>query len=422
MPFEESRLVNKPDLNRRRFLAQSGAAITVSALLGTRESGATEAEDDSGKSTADKLISGKDARLIVHVPAPPEIETPLALLRESRITPVSLLFVRTNQPMEGAGTIEPMAAKDWKIEIAGLRTGPAQIAAADLAALPQIEVELVLQCSGNGRAMFSQAAPAKGAQWQAGAMGNVRFAGVLLSKVFEHWKIQPGDQARFLTAEGRDAPAKREDPDFEHSIPLADALDRTFLALRLNGEPIPAVHGGPVRLITPGYYATMNVKWLSRLRLEAGETKNYHQVGRYRTPKEQLKPGAPFTSTLENSDANWRMRVKSVIFSPLDGDKVPAGKVTVSGVAYNDGSAAIESVLVSRAPDGPWFAAKLETSTSPYAWQHWTAELELPRGEQQIFARATDAQGRSQPMTPAVDWNPAGYACHGAHSIRVNVE
>jgi len=408
------------DIHRRRFLQQSGAAIAAGSLVATHATSTAAAPDN--KPTADKLIAGKDARLIVHIAEPPEIETPLALLRESRITPASLLFVRSNQPMPGAETLAPLPSKDWKIQIAGPRSGPAEIALADLAKLEQVEVELVLQCSGNGRAMLSAAAPAKGAQWQAGAMGNVRFRGVPLTKVFEHFRIKPSEQARFLTAEGRDAPAKSGEPDFEHSIPLDDALARSLLALELNGEPLPAAHGGPVRLVTPGYYATMNVKWLSRLRFEAGETANYHQVGRYRTPKEPLTPGDKFTSTLDNSDANWRMRVKSTIFAPLDGEQLTPGKHKISGVAFGDGSAQIESVLVATSPAGPWQAAKIEPSDSPYAWQHWSIELDLPKGKQQIIARATDAQGRSQPLSAAADWNPAGYAYRGASTITVVVQ
>jgi hypothetical protein len=48
-------------------------------------------------------------------------------------------------------------------------------------------------------------------------------------------------------------------------LPLADALEKSIFALKLNGELLPGVHGGPVRLVTPGIYGTMHVKWLRRL-------------------------------------------------------------------------------------------------------------------------------------------------------------
>ena len=402
---------------RRRFLRQSLSAIAGGSFL---ISGAAQrvlfAADEP--LTAATLVRGKDARLIVQGADPIELETPLALLREQSITPKSLLFVRNNQVLAGANTLAPPDVGNWTVELAGLLNRSATITVKDLQAMPQVEHEMVLQCSGNGRTMFSEVAPAKGAQWQCGAMGNVRFRGVPLAKALEKLDVQPAADANFLTAEGKDAPAKAGEADFEHSIPLVDALARSILALSLNGEPLPAVHGGPVRLVTPGYYATMNVKWLTRLRFEVTETSNHHQVRRYRTPKEPLAPGSEFTCDLTNSDANWRMRTKSVIFSPQTGEQVTAGRIEVRGVAWNDGAARIESVDVG-IDDGTWHTARIKPSDSPYAWQPWTAMLYLPRGEHRISARATDSLGRSQPLSAAAHWNPSGYACNAVHTVKV---
>jgi len=409
--------MNYSRVDRRRFLSRT-ASVAVGGV--GISAGCFPSRIAHAAPGAAELIPGKDARLIVHNANPAEIETPLALLAENAITPAALLFVRNNQHLDDSHHLGPIASNDWRIEIAGQVEKQASISLLELARLEQIEHELVLQCSGNGRAMFSLAAPAKGAPWSCGAMGNVRFAGVPLAKVFEHLQLKIDPRAQFVTAAGRDAPAKPGEADFEHSIPLDDALARSIIALRMNGEPIPAIHGGPVRLVTPGYYATMNVKWLGQLRLEAQETANYHQVGRYRTPKIPLQPGSEFTSTLANSDPNWRMRVKSVIFAPLDGARVPPGPTEVRGVAWNDGSAKIETVLVTSSTDRPWQRAVVE-SASPYAWQPWRITLDMPAGEQLIMARAIDADGRSQPLSPAAHWNPAGYAFNGVHLVNVIV-
>jgi DMSO/TMAO reductase YedYZ molybdopterin-dependent catalytic subunit len=371
--------------------------------------------------TAANVITGKDPRLIVHSAEPAELETPLALLREHSITPDALLFVRNNQSLSGAMNLLPLEAGGWPVEITGLVERPGSINVSQLSQMQQIEQELVLQCSGNGRAMFSAAAPAKGAQWQCGAMGNVRFGGVPLVKVLDRLGLKIDPRARFVTAEGRDAPAKAGDPDFEHSIPLEDALSRSFVALTMNGAPIPAAHGGPVRLVTPGYYATMNVKWLGRLRFEETETANYHQVRRYRTPREPIPVGSEFTYGLQNSEPNWRMRTKSVIFAPLEGERVAAGDVDIRGVAWNDGATPIETVLVSTGNDMAWRPARIVTAGGPYAWQHWSLTLDLQPGEYRLSARAVDALGRTQPLSPAAHWNPAGYAFNGVHSVKVIV-
>ena len=278
----------------------------------------------------------------------------------------------------------------------------------------------MLQCSGNGRAWFARSVKAEGAQWKNGAMGNVVFKGVPLKAALEHCGAQIRDDADYLAAEGKDTPAKEGD-DFEHSIPLDVALQRSILALSMNGEPIPKVHGGPVRLVTPGYYGTMNVKWLSKLRFEAEESKNHHHVGRYRTPLKPIKPGSEFKSTLANSEANWDMRIKSVIFAPQEGAKVSAGQVEIRGVAWNDGQTKIEAVEVSTDNGQSWRRAQLTHPKSPYAWHPWKLTLKLPAGKHRVLSRAIDVTGRAQPLDGAIGWNPAGYAWNGADLVNVEV-
>lgn len=404
-------------MRRREFLIHSAGLAAGAAILS--RSPVSDAADKAPD--ASRLITGKDPRLIVHNADPFEIETPLTLLRESNITPVNVLFVRNNQSLPDSATLKPPSDQAWNVELTGLVNQPASIAVEQLKQMDQVERELVLQCSGNGRASFSQAAPAKGAPWQCGAMGNVIFKGVPLSAIVERLKLKVSRDAQFVTAEGRDTPSKPQDADFEHSIPLADALDRSLLALSLNGEPISAVHGGPVRLVTPGYYATMNVKWLGRLRFEARETDNYHQVGRYRTPRTPIKPGSEFSYGLENSDANWRMRTKCVILSPLEGDTVHAGDCEVRGVAFNDGAAPLESVAVSCDGGAVWQQAELVQNKSLYGWSHFKMSVRLPPGKARIAARAIDRLGRTQPLDGQIHWNPAGYAWNGVQFVNLTV-
>lgn len=406
-------------INRRHFL-QSTAATTVGAAL----AGHTAWADDASAKlpSADAFIAGKDPRLIVHNAKVGEIETPLVLLREERITPKALLFVRNNQVLPGTLTTDPAAAGKWRVELSGLIDKPRTVAVSELAKLPQDEHEVVLQCSGNGRAFFSRTAKADGAQWQHGAMGNVVFKGVPLQGLLDHLGAELDAEAQFVTAEGADKPDKAGAADFEHSLPLEDVLERSILALEMNGEPIPRVHGGPVRLVTPGFYGTMHVKWLSRLRFEAEESTNHHHAGRYRTPLRPIEPGSKFTSTLENSEPNWNMRIKSAIFSPREGEQVTAGKVTVRGVAWNDGTAQIESVEVSVDAGQTWRRAELTRPESPYAWHDWNLVLELSPGKQTILSRAIDVLGLAQPLDGSIYWNPAGYAWNGVDAVEVAVD
>lgn len=412
-------------LPRRDFLAlAAGAAGAGVALGGLNRRGAAAADPPpAGAQTplpsAAELVPGKDPRLIVYSAKPLEIETPLELLREQRITPKQLLFVRNNQALADSNTLQPIRDDDWRIDLTGLVEYPRQISVARLRAMPQTECEMVLQCSGNGRAFFSKLAHCDGSQWRHGAMGNVKFRGVRLRDVIDALAPHIDPAARFVTAEGRDDAASPQAADFEHSIPLADALARSIVALELGGEALPAVHGGPVRLVTPGYYGTMHVKWLGRLRFEAEETFNHHQVRRYRTPYEPIEPGSKFDYGRENSEPNWRMRVKCVIFSPADRAELPAGRTTIAGVAFNDGAVAIQSVDLTTDGGRTWRRAELTVPDSRYAWYPWRIELELPPGEHEIVARATDALGRSQPLDASLQWNPAGYAFSAADRLSV---
>jgi sulfite oxidase len=403
----------------RRRLIQSGIAF---AALGGLRSQSIFAQAAKDSTTADQLIAGKDRRLRVLNPAKTgfEIETPLELLRNEKLTPAELLFVRNNQQPDWAATIEPAPAGPWKVEIGGLIEFPRTISLDELKALPQVEHELVLQCSGNGRAMFNSAAPVKGAAWTYGAMGNVRFKGPTLQSVFEKFDVRPHTSAKFITAEGAELPGKPGTADFEHSLPLEETLSRAIVATELNGKPLPAVHGGPLRLVTPGYYGTMHVKWLSRLRLEAQESVNHNQVKRYRTPREVLKPGDTFDYRLDNSDAHWRMKIKSVIFAPAHDATARSGKLVASGVAWNDGTSLIDAVEISLDNGQSWRRAELERA-GRYAWQRWQLPLDLAKGKHTIISRAVDTLGNTQPLDGSIAWNPDGYVWNGADRATVEV-
>lgn len=403
-------------IDRRDFLKWSGAAGIAAWNLWSpgRLTAAAPAPN------AADLIEGKSAALQVLTETPLVIETPLELLGQSQITPKQLLFVRNHLELPGSRTLKPLSASDWKIELTGLIDRPQILTAETLSQWAQTSHEMVVQCSGNSRSLFSLAAPTKGTQWGRGGMGNVRFTGVPLVTVLEKLGVQVAPQAKFVAAEGRDQP-KAGQADFEHSLPLDEVLRKSMLALQMNDEPIPAIHGGPVRLVTPGYFGTMHVKWLSRLRFERDESDNPSQMPSYRMPLTRLKPGATFDYSFQNSRPSWRMNVKSVVFAPLPRAKVPAGKLRVRGVAFNDGEARIESVLISTDLGQTWRQARLERPESVYAWSRWEAEVAFEPGAHQIWSRAIDALGRTQPLDGAIDWNPPGYEWNGVEKIEITI-
>jgi sulfite oxidase len=400
-----------PTVDRRVFLQGTGLAVASMLTQSVPRTGAAEV-------SANVPVPQKDPRMIVHVAEPPVLEAPAALLADQPITPTPLVFVRNCQPTPQITGADPLA--DWSLELSGLVNRPQTVTGKVLRSLPKHDVEMVVQCSGNGRAMFAQTVAAEGMQWDRGGMACVRFGGVRLASVLDHLGVKPQAAARFITAEGRDRP-KPGKTDFEHSLPLDDVLKKSLLVWELNGEPLPIVHGGPLRLVTPGYYGTMQIKWVERLRIEDRESDHESHIPSYRTPIEPIKPGSKFEPTYTNSDPNWRMRLKSVILTPTTDQKVSAGKLRVSGVAFNDGEARIDSVLISTDRGATWRQAEVTTPDSPYAWYVWHAEVELPTGKQEIWSRAFDALGRTQPLDGNIFWNQHGYTWNGVEKIPVIV-
>jgi sulfite oxidase len=369
---------------------------------------------------AAKWIKGKDRRLEVMSEVPLVLSTPVGLLAEQAITDKKYLFVRNIQDLDKGMTLEPLPLKGWETELVGLiKPFRVVIRAEELLNMEQVEYEMILQCSGNGRSQYRDI---PGTPWDQGGIGNVRFAGVPLKAILEKYNAMIDSQVKYVTAEGHDLPMGLERPDFEHSLPVAPVLERSIFALKLNGEPLPGIHGGPVRLITPGLFGTMQVKWLRRLRFETAESPNFYHATEYRVPHSLLKPGEKFRFTMENSRPTWDIRLMSYILAPESGAKLKGGAVTISGVAYNDGSAPLESVLVSCDRGQNWQPAKFEVPDSPYAWYRWTTQVNLEPGVHEIWSRAIDALGRTQPLEGSIFWNPNGYEWTGVFRVEVKVE
>ena len=364
---------------------------------------------------------GKDSRMIVHNGTVGVMEAPLELLRTHRVTPANLLFVRNNQLLAGALSLDPSDLAGWKLELGGSIGGTRIVDGGDIRRMPASEVEMVLQCSGTGRSYFAAITRTRGTQWGRGGMGNVRWRGVRIRALLESLRLEVDDSARFVAAEGRDGPVSPEGADFEHSLPLRDVMDRGLLAFEMNGRPIPALHGGPLRLIVPGLYGTMQVKWLSRLRFEADESTNHHHKSRYRTFVDPITPGSSPAYSFENSRPTWGQKLKSIIWEPLEGQSLRAGNIKLAGVAWNDGFQAIESVEVSVDGGQTWRRARLDKPSSRFAWHQWSLEADLSRRNQEIWVRARDASNQTQPLSGTADWNPSGYGWNAVDRVGVTV-
>jgi len=359
------------------------------------------------------------------------METPLELLREHRYTPAEILYNRNHFPVDGAGkwvaTLAPepeATVRGWTIQVAGLVQRPKTVRVADLAGMSMVKRVAVMQCAGNGRSYYWAKAKTAGSGWKHGGMGNLVWEGVPLKPLLASLELGADNRVRFITANGKDEPAVPGGADLIKSYPVdAPQLDDAILALRLNGKPIPTIHGGPVRLIIPGFYGNMNVKWLTDLMLMDQPTPSALMQKTYRMPIMTVEP-AKFTTqdlTRQNSTPTYGFAIMSVIFAPLIGQSVKAGEVTLQGVAWNDGVIPIAEVRVSLDQGKTWQLTAIDSSDGPYAWQHWQQQVRLSAGNHEVWVRAVDGWGRSQPLDGLSTWNPGGWDWHGVDRVNFQV-
>lgn len=346
--------------------------------------------------------------MILHNDRPEDLETPLRYF-DQYLTPIDVFFVRQHLPRPAP--IDPAA---YRLMVNGMVSKPVELSLADLRRLPQQTLPAVIECTGNGRGFYSPKVP--GIQWGRGAIGNAEWTGPRLADVLKLAGVS--DSAAWLEIDGADRGVAAT-PDFVRSMPMKKALHpATLLALKMNGHPLPDLHGAPARLIVPGWDGTSFVKWVVRLTAADRQTAGFFMNPGYRYPKYGLLPGSgPKPLELEVIEG---MPVKSTITAPEDLSKLPLGAVTIRGFAWA-GENAIDRVEVSVDGGSRWRPAELTGPKLPFAWRLWRVDwTPTEPGYYTILSRATDTAGRVQPIVSA--WNPSGYLWNAIDRIGVLLE
>jgi sulfite oxidase len=175
------------------------------------------------------------------------------------------------------------------------------------------------------------------------------------------------------------------------------------------------VHGGPVRVVVPGYVGARSVKWVQRITARAEPSDNYFQAEDYRLLPPEVAPGAG------RGIALGPLPMTSAILSPEAGARLAGSCVEVNGYALAGEGRRIARVDVSADGGKSWVQASVDDRPSRWAWQVWHTALHVSAGPAEITARAWDDTGSTQPESPASLWNPAGYGNNAWHRIRVVV-
>jgi sulfite oxidase len=345
----------------------------------------------------------EQSSLVVVKPAPFNAESAIERLGES-VTPTSAFYVRSNF------AVPDLDPRRHRVDVGGAVRHPLSLSLDDLRALGVRTLTATMECAGNGRTALYPLP--SGEPWLHGAVSTGEWQGVPLAAVLERAGLRP--EAVEVLIEGADRGRPKDGP--AEAIPFARALIRekalhrdTLLAFALNGQPLPADHGAPLRLVVPAWYGMASVKWVARIEALTEPFGGYYQARRYIYDYDDGGSPVPVREML----------VKSLIVDPAEGATVARGPVTVRGQAW---SGAGEIVRVDVAVDGgeQWQPARLLGAPAAYTWRAW--EFDWPAdepGRHVLRARATDAGGATQPASAR--WNKYGYGSNGVRPVVVDV-
>ncbi len=357
----------------------------------------------------------KDKEMVVLNDRPWNMEAQAHLLDE-KITSNKYMFIRNNGKIP-----ESIDVNNWTITFDG--ESVKQTKSYSLQELKtkfkQYTYQLTLECGGNGRSEFDP--PAKGNQWTVGAVSCATWTSIKLRDILEDVGIK--NNAVYIGYHAADTHLSG-DPKKEpisRGMPMAKASqDETILAFKMNGKDIPLVHGHPVRLIAGGWPASVSGKWINGISVRNKIHDGPKMTGTaYRVPCETVAPGEKVKD--ENMCIIESMPVKSLITYPKSGAMLDLNKkLHIRGHAWA-GELEVTKMAYSIDFGSTWNDCPIEPAANRLAWQHFSASISFPKkGYYEIWARATDSEGKNQPML-LPGWNPKGYLNNACHRIAIKV-
>ena len=356
-----------PAWGRRRFLRDSAAVIGVAAGSGA-----------FGRLLLDRGRLNAVAQAGV-IPDPVSTAPPLpagAALNVAAVSPI----VTPNEDFYRIDTalLVPRPNLDtWRLRVTGMVDRPFELTYDELVAMPLHDQHVTIACVSN--------------EVGGKLVGNALWRGVRLKEILELAQVQ--SSATQIVGRAVDG--------FTVGFPTAWALAderEALVAVAMNGEPLPAEHGFPARLIVPGLYGYVSAtKWLAEIEL----------------------------TTLESFDAYWvplgwakeaPILTQSRVDTPRDGASIEPGMVPIAGVAWapDRGISAVEVQV----DESGWQAAELSVPISDATWVQFVYRWQATSGEHALRVRATDGDGVVQ---TADRTRPDPDGARGHHTIRVRV-
>ncbi|KAJ5297425.1 Eukaryotic molybdopterin oxidoreductase [Penicillium antarcticum] len=369
------------------------------------------------------VLREKHADMLHLLQFPYNGEPPKRLVTSKAITPNPLHFVRNH------GGIPIIDKEKWDLSLDGLVNHPKTYKFHDLmdeTKFPRMEKTVTMQCSGTRRIEQISLYGGQGdevpqAPWAEGAIGTARYVGISLKKLIKDCGglVKP---AKHLELYGAETYVKDlEVGNYVVSVPWSKVkANEVILAWEMNGQPLPKIHGYPLRVVVLGYIGARSVKWLYRIKAIENpssapvQSREYlyfnQQVGKY-----NLRP----TDGIQIQE----MPVSSAIMSPWTKQAVVhTGKIRCKGWAYSGGGRWPERVELSADGGFSWYDVPPERLSKKGKWTWRTWEFDLPcdvEGWIEIVCRCWDNSLNTQPLNVRAAWNWGLHVTSSAHRIKV---
>jgi len=358
----------------RRAAIQGGAALAGLAALGFPAWAASPANGEEVIPWTD-VPQGFDP---AGGTGPHSLDT-RTLQKSSFITPTDDFFAVQHY---GPTQVDPAT---YKLRVSGLVNKEMELTLDQIKRRPHTEVIAGFECSGNNPGRLNTLA------------GNARWTGTSLAALLKEAGLK--STAREVVYFGADhgteeithggAPVEKFEQNFARSLAVDDAVNPDVLLVwEMNGEPLPAKNGGPVRMLVPGWYGVCNAKWMNHIQVQDRRFMGRFMARDYVTLIER-KDG---DQTIWEETSVSRIQLKSMV-ARLARD---GGNVVATGFALNDGTP-LRSVEL-RVDNGPWQAATLDRQNTKYSWKFFSFQFPAPApGDHTIVSRVTDVNGAVQP-------------------------
>ena len=166
-----------------------------------------------------------------------------------------------NWPVLDLGDLPEIDLAAWRLEVGGLVENPLTFTWEQFHALPQVEDVSDFHCVTTWSRYDNH--------WR-----GVRFRTIAELAV-------PADDAKFVLCSGYDVLPGSDIP-YTTNIALERAVENDVLLVHTwEGRPLPAEHGGPLRMITPKLYAWKGTKWIRRIDFLPRNRRGFWEVRGY---------------------------------------------------------------------------------------------------------------------------------------------